>query len=97
MYWVVFAAFSLVEFFADIVAGWIPFYWLLKVTFRLHITYMCVDRRLMKREFGDWRNCALYVRIWKTYVCQTQHLVPGEIACQVLHLTKVGPMLLTFR
>jgi len=32
-YWVVFAAFSLVEFFGDIVLGWVPFYWLCKCFF----------------------------------------------------------------
>lgn len=30
-YWVVFALFSLVEFFADIIVGWFPLYWLMKV------------------------------------------------------------------
>ena len=29
-YWVVFAAFSLVEFFGDMLLGWVPFYWLCK-------------------------------------------------------------------
>jgi len=32
-YWVVFAAFSVLEYFADILAGWIPFYWLGKCLF----------------------------------------------------------------
>ena len=31
IYWVVFSYFSVVEFFSDIVCGWIPFYWLFKV------------------------------------------------------------------
>jgi ABC-type multidrug transport system fused ATPase/permease subunit len=31
MYWVVFAVFSVVEFYSDIIVGWVPFYWLLKV------------------------------------------------------------------
>merc|ERR1711997_905387 len=30
MYWVVFAVFSVVEFFSDIIMGWVPFYWLTK-------------------------------------------------------------------
>jgi receptor expression-enhancing protein 5/6 len=34
IYWVVFAVFSVVEFFSDIVAGWIPFYWFSKVNLR---------------------------------------------------------------
>ncbi|KAG9509583.1 Receptor expression-enhancing protein 5, partial [Fragariocoptes setiger] len=32
-YWVVFAAFSVVEFFSDIIFSWFPFYWLAKVVF----------------------------------------------------------------
>lgn len=32
-YWVVFAAFSVLEFFSDILIGWFPFYWLAKVVF----------------------------------------------------------------
>lgn len=30
-YWVVFAFFSLLEFFADMIVGWFPLYWLAKV------------------------------------------------------------------
>lgn len=32
-YWVVFAFFSVIEFFADIFLSWFPFYWLLKCLF----------------------------------------------------------------
>ncbi|XP_021354464.1 receptor expression-enhancing protein 5-like isoform X2 [Mizuhopecten yessoensis] len=32
-YWVVYAVFSLIEFFADIFLFWIPFYWFLKCCF----------------------------------------------------------------
>ncbi|CAH1796985.1 unnamed protein product, partial [Owenia fusiformis] len=35
-YWVVYSAFSLVEFFADIFLFWIPFYWLLKCIFLVY-------------------------------------------------------------
>lgn len=35
MYWVVFAVFSVVEFFSDIIMGWVPFYWLVKCAFLL--------------------------------------------------------------
>lgn len=31
MYWIVFAFFCVIEFFSDILVGWVPFYWLLKV------------------------------------------------------------------
>lgn len=34
-YWVVFAAFSVVEFFSDSLMNWFPFYWLTKVAFLL--------------------------------------------------------------
>lgn len=34
-YWVVFAAFSVVEFFSDILMSWFPLYWLAKVVFLL--------------------------------------------------------------
>jgi len=33
MYWVVFACFSVLEFFSDILMGWVPFYWLTKCVF----------------------------------------------------------------
>ncbi|KAI4467217.1 hva22-like protein [Holotrichia oblita] len=32
-YWVIFALFSVVEFFADIIVGWFPLYWLAKCVF----------------------------------------------------------------
>jgi len=32
-YWVVFAFFSTIEFFSDIIFSWFPFYWLAKVVF----------------------------------------------------------------
>jgi len=32
-YWVVFALFSVVEFFSDIIFSWFPLYWLVKVVF----------------------------------------------------------------
>lgn len=34
-YWVVFAAFSVVEFFSDCLMSWFPLYWLAKVVFLL--------------------------------------------------------------
>jgi len=33
MYWVVFALFSVVEFFSDILLNWFPLYWLIKCAF----------------------------------------------------------------
>ncbi|XP_045473547.1 receptor expression-enhancing protein 5 isoform X2 [Harmonia axyridis] len=32
-YWVVFACFSVIEFFADFIVGWFPLYWLVKCLF----------------------------------------------------------------
>ncbi|RZC36300.1 receptor expression-enhancing protein 5 [Asbolus verrucosus] len=32
-YWVVFAVFSVIEYFADIIVGWFPLYWLIKCIF----------------------------------------------------------------
>lgn len=32
-YWVVFAVFSVFEFFSDMLVGWVPFYWLMKCLF----------------------------------------------------------------
>ena len=37
-YWVVFAAFSVVEFFSDVLLSWFPLYWLAKVAFLLWCT-----------------------------------------------------------
>lgn len=34
-YWVVFACFSLVEYFSDFIVGWFPLYWLAKVSLLL--------------------------------------------------------------
>ena len=35
MYWVVFSVFSVAEFFSDTLVGWIPMYWLVKVSFKI--------------------------------------------------------------
>lgn len=36
-YWVSFAAFSIIEYFADMLVYWVPFYWLLKVNFGIKL------------------------------------------------------------
>ena len=50
IYWVVFSWFSVIEFFSDIVCGWIPFYWLFKVKieskFREIVTFTTNVRKL---------------------------------------------------
>lgn len=42
-YWVVFAWFSLIEYFADFIVGWIPIYWLIKV----FILFIFIIRKLV--------------------------------------------------
>lgn len=34
-YWVVFAVFTIVEYFSDFIVGWFPVYWLVKVCYPL--------------------------------------------------------------
>ena len=36
MYWVVYASFSICEFWTDCLLSWVPFYWLTKVGFTLY-------------------------------------------------------------
>jgi receptor expression-enhancing protein 5/6 len=36
-YWVVFALFSIIEYFSDILLFWFPFYWLFKVSQQLAV------------------------------------------------------------
>ena len=52
-YWVVFALFSVIEFFSDILVGWVPFYWLTKVTIifcYLLYLYLCIIFQII------WKN-----------------------------------------
>lgn len=36
-YWCVYAVFSLIDFAADIICGWFPFYWLAKCIFLIYL------------------------------------------------------------
>ncbi|GLV43565.1 Receptor expression enhancing protein B [Carabus blaptoides fortunei] len=56
-YWVVFALFSVVEFFADMVAGWFPLYWLLKCLFMVWL--------MMPTDFNG--SLVLYNRVIRPY------------------------------
>ncbi len=47
MYWVVFAVFSVAEFFSDILVGWVPFYWLLKVK-NTHSPFQFIEKCISK-------------------------------------------------
>ena len=42
-YWVVFALFSVTEFFSDILLSWFPLYWLAKVSLQRNYTYQPVQ------------------------------------------------------
>ena len=42
VYWVVFAMFSVLEFFSDILVGWVPFYWFVKVSRLVKMQRFCV-------------------------------------------------------
>ena len=45
-YWVVFALFSVVEFFSDIIFSWFPFYWLVKVYSELIISFQSIESEI---------------------------------------------------
>jgi hypothetical protein len=55
-YWVVFALFSIIEYFSDILLYWFPFYWLFKVSHQLSVYsssivtafYLALSQRLLK-------------------------------------------------
>lgn len=34
-YWVVYACFSILEYFSDFIVGWFPLYWLIKVSTKI--------------------------------------------------------------
>lgn len=40
-YWVVYGAFSIVEYFVDFILFWVPFYYLLKFCFLLYLGLPC--------------------------------------------------------
>ncbi|KAB0803653.1 hypothetical protein PPYR_00623 [Photinus pyralis] len=68
-YWVVYALFSLVEFFADIIVGWFPMYWLLKCVFMVWL--------MIPTEFNG--SLILYNRIIKPYYLQHHSRVDDTI------------------
>jgi receptor expression-enhancing protein 5/6 len=51
-YWVVFAVFTIVEYFSDIIVGWFPIYWLIKVCFILLSTYIWKTLIIMNIYIG---------------------------------------------
>ena len=44
-YWVVYGAFSIAEYFVDIILFWVPFYYLLKFCFLLYLALPCFKVR----------------------------------------------------
>ncbi|KAF7284484.1 hypothetical protein GWI33_022076 [Rhynchophorus ferrugineus] len=56
-YWVVFAIFSIVEYFADIIVGWFPLYWLIKCIFMVWL--------MIPTEFNG--SLVIYKRIVRPY------------------------------
>jgi len=56
-YWVIFAVFSLIEYFADLIVGWFPLYWLIKCVFFIWL--------MIPTEFNG--SLILYNKIIKPY------------------------------
>ncbi|XP_060524022.1 receptor expression-enhancing protein 5 [Cylas formicarius] len=56
-YWVVFALFSVVEYFADFIVGWFPLYWLIKGIFLVWL--------MIPTEFNG--SLVIYKRIIRPY------------------------------
>lgn len=55
-YWVVYACFSVVEYFSDFIVGWFPLYWLMKVS--ASICYITIWKKSYAGPF--WR-CYVFV------------------------------------
>lgn len=68
-YWVVFALFSLVEFFADIIVGWFPMYWLAKCVFMVWL--------MIPTDFNG--SLIIYNRLIKPYYLQHHSIVDETI------------------
>ncbi|XP_066259504.1 receptor expression-enhancing protein 5 isoform X2 [Euwallacea similis] len=56
-YWVVFALFSVVEYFADLIVGWFPLYWLTKCVFMVWL--------MIPSDFNG--SLAIYNKIVRPY------------------------------
>lgn len=71
-YWVVFAAFSVVEFFSDILLSWFPLYWLAKIIFLL---WCCAD-------IPNNGASILYSRIVRPLFLENKHKFSGSSASE---------------
>ncbi|XP_066154779.1 receptor expression-enhancing protein 5 isoform X2 [Euwallacea fornicatus] len=56
-YWVVFALFSVIEYFADLIVGWFPLYWLIKCVFMVWL--------MIPSDFNG--SLAIYNKIVRPY------------------------------
>lgn len=61
-YWVVYAVFSLVEYFTDIFLFWIPLYWFLKVNYYFLLLVMNLKFEWLIRfdRFSDANSLCLF-------------------------------------
>lgn len=79
-YWVVFALFSVVEFFADIVASWFPLYWLCKCFFMIWL--------MMPTDFNG--SIILYNRIIRPYFLKHHGAIDGTLSSLKDSATKMA-------
>lgn len=66
-YWVVFAAFSVIEFFSDILLSWFPLYWLAKVAFLLWCS----------ADIPNGGSLIIYNRLIRPLFLQHKNKAPG--------------------
>uniref|UniRef100_A0AAR5QK93 Receptor expression-enhancing protein n=1 Tax=Dendroctonus ponderosae TaxID=77166 RepID=A0AAR5QK93_DENPD len=64
-YWVIFALFSVVEYFADFIVGWFPLYWLIKCVFLVWL--------MIPTEFNG--SLVLYGRIVRPYFLKHHNVI----------------------
>ena len=68
-YWVVYAIFSIVEFFADIIVGWFPMYWLTKCVFMVWL--------MLPTDLNG--SMVIYNRIIKPYYLKHHSVIDDTI------------------
>lgn len=82
-YWVVFALFSIVEFFADIVASWFPLYWLSKCFFMVWL--------MIPTEFNG--SLVLYRRIIRPFFLRHRGSIDDTLTNIKETVHKIAPNL----
>ncbi|XP_018565635.1 receptor expression-enhancing protein 5-like [Anoplophora glabripennis] len=68
-YWVVFAIFSIFEYFADVIVGWFPLYWLIKCLFFVWL--------MIPTEFNG--SLVIYRRIVRPYFLKHHTVIDSTI------------------